>query len=274
VVFGAGVAQISSIVDTQLGSLLGAGAVATLGYAQLVAVLPVSLFGVSVAAASLPELSRDAAGEGSEVLRRRVAEGARRIAFFVIPSAVAFAVLGRPLVATLFQTGQFSASDTRLVAAVLSAYALGIPAQASVKLLSSAFYAMGDTRSPVKAAGISMLLSAGLAALLMQRFGPAGIALGASIAAYVNVLLNLRWLHRRLGSLAGKGAGRTFLVVAAGAALGAAVGAVVIRGMDSQPSWLAATAGVGAFGAVYLGWTAWLGHTDARALVRRLTRSH
>jgi putative peptidoglycan lipid II flippase len=274
VVFGAGVAQISSIVDTQLGSLLGAGAVATLGYAQLVAVLPVSLFGVSVAAASLPELSRDAAGEGQAVLRHRVAEGARRIAFFVIPSAVAFAVLGRPIVATLFQTGQFSSSDTRLVALVLSAYAIGIPAQASVKLLSSAFYAMGDTRSPVKAAAVSMLLSAGLAALLMQRLGPAGIALGASVAAYVNVLLNLRGLHRRVGSLAGQGTMRTLLVVAGGAALAGAAGAAITRALAGQSPWLVATAGLGGFGLVYLGWTAWLGHPDAKALARRFTRSH
>src|SRR6185503_15409040 len=102
VVLGAGVAQISSIIDTQLGSLLGAGAVATLGYAQLIAVLPVSLFGVSVAAAALPELSRDAAGQAGDVLRRRIAEGARRVVFFVVPSAVAFAALGIPIVGLLF----------------------------------------------------------------------------------------------------------------------------------------------------------------------------
>src|SRR5437870_4303585 len=133
VVFGAGVAQISSIIDTQLGSLLGTGAVAVLGYAQLIAVLPVSLFGVSVAAAALPELSRDAAGQGTGVLRQRIAEGARRVAFFVVPSAFAFAALGVPIVGMLFQTGQFRANDTRVVATVLAAYALGVPAQASVK---------------------------------------------------------------------------------------------------------------------------------------------
>ncbi|MBI4420447.1 MAG: murein biosynthesis integral membrane protein MurJ, partial [Gemmatimonadetes bacterium] len=103
VVFGAGVAQISSIIDTQLGSLLGAGAVATLGYAQLVAVLPVSLFGVSIAAAALPELSRDVSADASAAIRQRLAEGTRRVVFFVLPSAFAFATLGKPIVGTLFQ---------------------------------------------------------------------------------------------------------------------------------------------------------------------------
>ncbi len=272
VVFGAGVAQISSIVDTQLGSLLGTGAVATLGYAQLVAVLPVSLFGVSVAAAALPELSRDAAGRGNDRLKRRIAEGARRVVFFVVPSAFAFAALGVPIVGLLFQTGQFGAEDTRVVAGVLAAYAAGLPAQASVKLLASGFYAMGDTRSPVKAAAISMILSAALAALLMFRFGAAGIALGASIAAYVNVFLHFRGLTARLGSLLSQGTLRTSGIVFGGSAVatGAGVGLTMLLG--SQALWLTAVAALTGFGLVYGASTALMGHPDAKALMQRLAR--
>src|SRR3990170_1236179 len=94
VVIGAGVVQISSIIDTQLASLLGGGAVAALGYAQLFSTLPLSLFGVSVAAAALPALSRDAATQPADVMLVRLANGVRRLAFFAVPSAFALAALG------------------------------------------------------------------------------------------------------------------------------------------------------------------------------------
>lgn len=269
VVVGAGVAQISSIIDTQLGSLLGTGAVATLGYAQLIAVLPVSLFGVSVAAAALPQLSRDAAGQGTEVLRARIGEGARRVMFFVIPSALAFVVLPGPIVGTLFQTGQFSADDTATVAGVLACYAIGLPAQASVKLLASGFYALGDTRSPVKAATVSMALAALLAFLLMRRYGPAGIALGASAAAYVNVALNFRGLEKRLSLAQGRSwRGSRGALVAGGVA--AAAGWLVMTRMGGVAPWMVAVPSLGAFGVVYLGLTNMFGHPDARSILRRV----
>jgi putative peptidoglycan lipid II flippase len=123
-VLGAGVAQLSGLVDTFLGSYTGVGGLASIGYAQLVQVLPVSLFGASVSAVALPDLARDAIAEGggaNEQLRARIAIGFRRIAFFVIPSAFAFAALGRQIIAALFQTGRFDADDTLLVASVLAA---------------------------------------------------------------------------------------------------------------------------------------------------------
>lgn len=199
VLFGAGVAQVSSIVDTQLASLLGGGAVAALGYSQLLSMLPLSLFGVSIAAAALPDLSRDAVGQGGDALRARLGDGIRRLAFFVLPSAFALAALGRPIVAAVFQTGRFGPEDTALVTGVLAAYAIGIPAQASVKLLASGFYAQGDTRTPVRIAALSVAVAAGAAFLLMQWLGPAGIALGSSAGAYLNLSLNYRGLAGRVG---------------------------------------------------------------------------
>ena len=122
-VVGAGVAQLSGLVDTFLGSYTGEGGVANLGYAQLVQQLPVSLFGVAITAVSLPELSRDAVGETPyDQLRARIAVAFRRIAFFVIPSAFAFAALGPQIVGLLFQTGRFGAKDTVTVGGVLAAY--------------------------------------------------------------------------------------------------------------------------------------------------------
>ncbi|MGH8623262.1 MAG: murein biosynthesis integral membrane protein MurJ, partial [Burkholderiales bacterium] len=181
-VVGAGVAQLSGLVDTFLGSFTGEGGLASLGYAQLVQVLPISLFGVSVAAVSLPELSREAAtATANAQLRARIATGFRRIAFFVIPSSFAFAALGPAIIGLLYQTGRFDADDTMFVGGVLAAYGIGLLGQSTVKLFASGFYALRDTRTPVTIAAASLVVSALLSWLLIRPFGPAGIALGSSI---------------------------------------------------------------------------------------------
>jgi putative peptidoglycan lipid II flippase len=195
------------------------------------------------------------------------------VVFFVVPSSAAFAALGIPIVGLLFQTGQFGADDTRVVAGVLAAYSVGLPAQASVKLLASGFYAMGDTRTPVKAAAVSMVLSAALAALFMLRLGPAGIALGASLAAYVNVLLNFRGLRARLGPLLVRRTWLNFAVVLSGSMVAASAGMGVARLVLSRPVVIVALAALISFGLVYVLYTALLGHVDARALLRRFART-
>lgn len=281
VVFGAGVIQISSIIDTQLGSLAGAGAVASLGYAQLVALLPLSLFGVSIAAASLPELSREAATQGdatgatppgAEAVARRLADGQRRVTFFVIPSAFALVAVGHRVIAALFQTGAFGTTETELVAGILAAYGVGLPAQALVKLLASGHYALGDTRTPVRIAALSVVLSAALAIALMQVYGVAGIALGASLAAYVNVSLNYTRLTRHTGPINGPGEWRA-LWTGVLAAVGAAAGALVTdRFIPLATIWWGAGATLGVFGVVYLSVTWLSGHPDARELIGSLRR--
>ncbi|MGH9261704.1 MAG: murein biosynthesis integral membrane protein MurJ, partial [Acidimicrobiales bacterium] len=225
-VLGAGVAQISGLVDTLLGSLAGSGSVASLSYAQLVQTLPISLFGVSVAAVSLPELARDAARtEPNDILRRRLAAAFRRVAFYVLPSAVACVGLGTVIVGALFQTGRFSADDTALVAGVLAAYGPGLVWFASVKLLASGFYALRDTRTPVKVSVASLAVSTALAVLLMRLYGAAGIALGSSLGAALQFVLLRARLDRRLGTvLDGAGWRLTGMAgLAALAALGAGV---------------------------------------------------
>lgn len=271
VVVGAGVVQISSVVDTQLASLLGAGAVAVLGYAQLIVLLPISLFGVSVAAAALPELSRDAAGNRAAATGAEVAAGARRILFFVVPSAFAFAVLGDHIVAILFQTGRFDATDTEVVAGVLAAYAIGLPAQASIKLFASGFYAAGDTRTPVKIAAAAVVLAAGLAAAAMQVLGPAGIALGTAVAAYANVGLLGRALRRRVGTL-GTGGPRSVAAILLGVLAATGVGLAVEYASAAAPRTVTGLAALAAFGSAYLAVTIAAGHPEARALARRWSR--
>jgi putative peptidoglycan lipid II flippase len=269
VVIGAGVVQISGVIDTQLASLLGTGAVAVLGYAQMLTLLPISLFGMSVAAAALPDLSREVAGARNDQLAEQIGIGLRRILFFVAPSAFVYAACGGLIVGTLFETGQFTATDTAVTAGVLAAYAIGLPAQASVRLIASGFYALGDTRTPVRIAALTVALSAGLAASAMQVFGVAGIALGTAAASYVNVGLLLRGLSRRLGPISLDPAARIPGAVLAGlvgaTALTLAVGTLAAP-LPRLPETLVALL---VFGVVYVGAAAALGHPEARELLRR-----
>ncbi len=267
VIVGAGVVQISSIVDTQLASLLGSGAVATLRYAQLFQILPISLFGVSVAAVALPELSRDATHANTELLRNRVGDGIRQVAFFTLPSAFAFATLGPQLVGTLFQTGAFDANDTALVGGVLAAYALAIPAQAQIKLLATGHYALGDTKTPVWIAAIAVVVSAVSAFLLMQRLGAAGIALGAAAGAYLNIGLNSWRLGARLGLLVTRTEIRYIMIAGVGCVLAAAATAVVIHWIESAAIWIQCLSGLAVMGVAYGVTTLLLGHPDATRML-------
>jgi putative peptidoglycan lipid II flippase len=269
VVFGAGVYQISSLIDTQLGSLLETGSVAILGYAQLVAILPVSLFGGSVAAVALPDLSRDVAAADVAVLRARLADGARRIAYFAIPSAASFAALSTVLLAALFQTGEFGPTQTIIAGSVLAAYAIAVPAQASVKLFAYGHYAFGDTRTPMIIAAISVVASAGSAYALMQHFGPAGIALGAAVGGWLNLVLNFVTLSRRVGRIL-DAAHRHAILAGAGAALPAALAAAAVAGALARwPVWISAVAALLTMGLGYGVLTLLFSHPDAQRLVRR-----
>jgi putative peptidoglycan lipid II flippase len=272
VVFGAGVVQISSVIDTQLASLLPSGSVAALRFAQLIAILPVSLFGVGVAAVALPELSRDAVGASHDALKTRLAEGLRQLAFFVIPSAFAFAALGSAMVGALFETGSFDSRDTALVAGVLAAYAIAVPAQTSIKILASGHYALGDTKTPVRIAILAIVVSASSGFALMQYFGPAGIALGAAIGAYLNVVLNSIKLRRRLGSFLARGDVRSFIVSAFSAVLAALAGGEVAALLSQRHIWLEASCSMFVFSAVYGVITLVLRHPEAKRLVQAMRR--
>src|SRR5256886_671806 len=267
VVLGAGVAQISGLIDTLLGTLAGEGGASSLQYAQLLQVLPISLFGTSVAAVSLPDLSRDAQGSTpNEQLRARIAVGFRRIVFFILPSSLGFVALAPVIVRPLFQTGRFGAADTDLVGGVVAAYGVGLLGQACVKLFQSGFYALRDTKTPVKIASASLVLSSALAYLLMRRFGPAGIALGSSLGATVNVVFHLRDLDARVGAILGGTEWRAFAVSLLVSGAAAAAGLETARIAAGWGAFAAALFALVIFGAVYFGGTIALRHPDARRL--------
>ena len=270
VVLGAGVAQVAGLVDTLLGSFAGPGGVASLGYAQLVQTLPISLFGVSVAAVSLPALSVDAAGAGgTEALRERLAGGFGRIAFFVVPSAFAFMALGRVIVAMLFQTGRFGSADSRLVGAVLAAYGIGLLGPAAAKLFASGFYAMRDTRTPVRISIVSLVTSAACAVALIRPLGAVGIALGSSVGGMLNLVLQVTLLDRRVGRILGREDWQHLGSAVAAALVAAAAGVGV---SFAAAEWGVVARGAGAvttFAVTYCAVALGLGHPEARRLWTR-----
>jgi len=273
-VVGAGVAQLSGLVDTFLGSFTGEGGLASLGYAQLVQVLPISLFGVAVTAVALPDLARDAISEtANEQLRARIATGFRRIAYFVLPSAFALAAFGPQIVGALFQTGRFDADDTILVGGVLAAYGIGLLGASTVKLFASGFYAMRDTRTPVRIAILSLLISGLLSWFFMRRLGPAGIALGSSIGITLSTMLHLYDLDKRIGTILQRADWRILGSVVAAALIAALLG----MGMDRLVAgWRPIPRGIavlGIFGVAYGALTLAFRHPDAIRAWQSLTGS-
>jgi len=232
---GRGVVQLSGYIDTFLASLISGGALALLGYAQTLYMLPVSLFGMSVAAAELPELSRERS-RAEAALRQRVDGALTRVAFFIIPSIVGYLALGDVIVAALYQTGDFSADDTFVTHLVLGGYTLGLFASTATRLYSSAFFALHDTRTPAMVAGARVVIAAVVGAGLMfaleqvvvrgYPLGVLGLVLGTSLAAWVEWILLRRALRGRLGPV---GANRTALLKVL---VSAGVAAACARALD------------------------------------------
>jgi putative peptidoglycan lipid II flippase len=267
VVAGRGVVQLSSYVDLFLASFLAVGAVSALGYAQIFYLLPISLFGMSVAAAELPELSR-LGGEDRGRARSRIDAGLARIAFFVVPAAVAYVVLGDFVVGALLRTGRFGVDQTRLVWYVLVAYTGGLVATTSGRLMQNSLYAMGDARTPAVAAAARVAVAAVVGVVLMFQLdrvvidgagiegleriadlpvaprplaealrtstagslhlGAVGLALGAGVSAWVELGLLRRRVRAVLGPVR---VGGGYLGRTALAALAAGAVALVIRPM-------------------------------------------
>ena len=268
VVAGRGASQISGYVDNLLASLLPTGAVAALSYASILYLLPISLFGMSVAAAELPSMSR-AAGtveEISQLLRLRLDAGLRQIAFLVVPSAAAFLFLGDVISALIFQSGSFTHRDAVYVWAVLAGSAVGMLAATMGRLYNSAFYALEDTRTPLKFALVRFALTLVFGYLcaiplppalgIAQRWGVAGLTASAGGAAWVEFALLRRKLNSRIGrtGLASGLVARLWAIALAASAAGWAVK----LGMGHAGPRLMGFAVLPAFGAVYLGIAWWM----------------
>ncbi len=303
VVFGRGVVQISAYLDTAFASIVSERALAGLSYAQTLYLIPVSLFGMAVSASELPEMSR-AIGSESEVaaqLRSRLDSGARRIAFFIVPSTVAFLLLGDVISGALFQSGRFGLSETRYLWALLAASSIGLLAATQGRLVASAFYALKDTRTPLLFA-VVRVAATGLAAWFCAtrlrplvggpvEVGALGIAVTSGLAGWLEFGLLKRALARRIGDV-GLAWSRLLRLwgaslFAGAVGLGGKVALVKLCGaaplesdewfggllpMPALSPVVTAVAVLGATGIAYLLATRFLGIEQASALVDRLAR--
>lgn len=200
-IFGSAVYQINILVGTLLASLLPGGSVAYLYYADRLVQFPLGIFAQAAATAVLPSLSRQAANGDHTAIGETFGHAMSLVLFITIPAMVGLIFLRDPLVALLFQRGAFDAQTTRLTADALLYYALGLWAFSAVRIVVSAFYAMQDTRTPVKTATIAIAANILFGIALMGPMQHCGLALATSLASMVNLVLLVMVLRKKVGGI-------------------------------------------------------------------------
>lgn len=290
-IMGRGVVQLSGWVDMVLASFLFVGAVAALSYAQTFYMLPVSLFGMSIAAAELPELSRTGGGD-AEPLRRRVAAGLRQMAVFVVPSVVGYLAFGDIIIGAMYQRDAFTSADTMLVYLILAGYSIGLLASTATRLYSSALYALNDTKTPAKIAVVRVVTSALLGGTFMMLLEPitvrgvtislgpgftvlgnpigaAGLAAGTGLAAWLEWTLLRRALGRRIGDASA--AGVLFKLIGA-ALLAAAAARGLLYVLPPMSLFTSLFVVLVPFGVLYFGLASLFGVGEVRTALQRFNR--
>jgi putative peptidoglycan lipid II flippase len=210
---GMAATQINVLVNTQFAAGEGTGAISWLDYAFRVMYLPIGLFGVSIAAASTPALSRLAAQSDTPRLRASIGSAIGLMLALNVPATLGLIVLAGPIIALIFQRGEFTAADTAATALALQYYAIGLVGYSIVRIVSPAFYALRRSHIPVVASIASVVVNISLNVVLVRVMGYAGLALGTSVAAIVNATIQFIWLRRALGGLEGRRVMVTFLKV-------------------------------------------------------------
>jgi putative peptidoglycan lipid II flippase len=274
-----GVVQVSAYIDALLASLLPSGAVSGLFNAQILYTLPVSLFGMSVSAAELPVMS-SALGDQSQIadyLRRRLNVGLRQIAFFVVPSAMGFLALGDVISGALLQTGRLTHRDVIYIWGILAGSAVGLLASTLGRLYSSTYYAMRDTRTPLRYAIVRVAVTTGLGWVfafylprlvgIEARWGAAGLTASAGLAGWLEFSLLRRTLNRRIGKTGLPSSFVAQLWLAAGT--GALLAWAVKLAVGLRHPVFAAVLILGPYGVAYLGVTYLAGMEECRSLLGR-----
>jgi putative peptidoglycan lipid II flippase len=280
VLFSRGVVQISAYIDAIIASFLPTGAVAALAYAQTLYTLPISLFGMSVSAAELPAMS-GAIGSDAEIaikLRARLGAGIRQIAFLVVPSAMAFLALGDVVTGAIFQSGRFTHTDSLYVWGVLAGSAVGLLASSLGRLYSSTYYALRDTRTPLRFAMVRVALTTILGLFFALRlpgmfgvnrsWGVAGLTASAGIAGWVEFLLLRQSLRKRIGAV--PSASAFFLKLWTTAAVSAAGAWAIKLGIGHRGPLVTASAVLIPYGLLYFGIAFLFQIPEAQTVLRRL----
>jgi putative peptidoglycan lipid II flippase len=306
VLVGRGAIQIMAWVDLWLASFLVSGAVSTLTYTMVLYLLPVSLFGMSVAAAELPDMSQVEVNdpETRRRFRLRLEEGMARIGWYVAFTATMFVVVGDVIVAALFERGEFTRADTVAVWLTLAVLAVGLLPATSSRLLQNGLYALDDPRTPARLGVLSVVLSAIVGVAFMfpldrlfvgpasvegwgdivaagplppavrvnpaeiPRLGIVGLAIGAAVARWVEYRMLSTALAWRVGRT--KMAGRWLGPIAIGCAVASGVAFLAELVFAPVPDLVEVVLVVGPAGLAYMAVTHRLGVPESRATVARL----
>lgn len=219
--FGMAATQINVFVNTQLATSQGTGAVSWLDFAFRLMYLPIGLFGVSIATAATPAISRLVAEQDFGRIRSTLANALGLMFFLNLPATIGLMVLARPIVAVIFEHGRFTASDTSNTAAALQLYAIGLLGYSVVRIISPTFYALGRSRIPVIISAGSVFVNIVLNITLVKVLGFRGLALGTSITAILNASVQLFILRKEIHGIEGSRIAASFArVMVASAAMG------------------------------------------------------
>ncbi len=212
-VFSAGIYQINLVVDSQFASFLPSGSVSYLYYANRVTELVLGVFVISLSTALLPSLSRDVQRQSAETARDTLDFGLRQTLLITLPACAGLVALAQPIVEVLFERGRFAPEATRFTAEALVYYSLGLVPVAALRLLTPAFYARQDTRTPAWVAGWTLALHVGLNFLFITLIPMQhrGLALSTSLSALFNVGALAIVYRRRWGAPWGGGTNAALL---------------------------------------------------------------
>ena len=213
---GTAVYQLSVFMDTVLASLawiVGPGGIAALYYSNRLVQLPLAVFGISLATAALPKMTKEVAMNDMAQLKRTVSFSLRTVFAIMLPSAVGLAILSKEIIRILFQRGEFTAYSTGITSSALFFYSFGLCAYAGIKILVGVYYSMGDTKTPVKTASIALFINLALNLILMWPLKVGGLALATSVAATVNFVMLYVVLSKKLGDFGTRGIVVSFVKV-------------------------------------------------------------
>jgi len=245
-VLGTAVYQISVLIDTILASfywIVGAGGQSALYYASRLFYLPLAIFGISFAQASLPALSQLFVREDLAGFREKVTFALRQVVFMTLPAAMGLAVFADIIIEVLFKRDAFTDYSVYVTSSALFFYAWGLVGCSMIKVLVNGFYAMQDTKTPVKTAALSLAVNLVLNLLLMWHLKIGGLALATSIAATLNMILLYALLRRKIGSLDTAAFMRSCMKSAMAALVMVIICALVLRPwiMLAQGNWAVLT---------------------------------
>src|SRR5579862_9408486 len=226
-ILGSAAVQINILVITNFASRIpGNGPVSWLGYSFRFMQLPLGLFGVAIASATLPSISRSAGAGNFEEFRRTLARSLGMVFLLTLPSSIGLIVLGRSMIGAIYQGGKFRAFDTQQTALALSCYAVGLAGYSALKVLNPAFYALHDARTPMIISLISIAVNYVTASLLLRKttLGHAGLALTTSAVAIFGAVALFAILRPRIGGIYGRDLAISILKITfASAIMGGAV---------------------------------------------------